>query len=159
VQAAWHGPEPTLRRRRPNRLAMAGIVALAEFLVWLVVGRALIDVTGPRPAFVVVGWGVLRDTLQLGGYAPGAFRAGLALLWLAVLLAVLTDGFTQPGGWAWLASALVGLAGALAAAPLLLAAGVIIGNIAVWGLVVLFGMLLTMALCLRILTAPFRRGW
>jgi hypothetical protein len=159
VQAAWQGLEPTVRRRRPNRLAVAGIVALVEFLVWLVVGRALIDVTGPRPALVVVGWGVLRDTVQLGGYAPGAFRVGVALLWLAVLLAVLTEGFTQPGLWAGLATTVVGLAGALAAVPLLVVAAVIAGNVAVWGLVALFGLLLFMALCLRILTAPFRRGW
>jgi hypothetical protein len=159
VQAAWDGLAPTAVRRRPNRLAMAGIVALVEFLVWLAVGWALIDVSGPRPPLVVVGWGILRDTLRLGGYAQGAFRAGVAMLWLAVLLAVLTNGFTEPGRWTALAVTVVGLAGALAAAPLLLAMAVIAGNVAVWGLLALFGLLLCMALCLRILTAPFRRGW
>jgi hypothetical protein len=159
VRAAWDGIEPTVARRRPNRLAVAGIVALVEFLVWLAVGRALVDVTGPRPPLVVVGWGVLQDTLQLGGHAKGAFRAGLAMLWLAVLLAMLTDGFTHPGRWAALATAVVGFGGALAAVPLLLTVAVIAGNVAVWGLVVMLGLLLCMALCLRILTAPFRRGW
>lgn len=159
MRATWDGLEPTVRRQRPNRLAAADIVALVEFVVWLTVGRALIDVNGPRPALVVVGWGVLRDTLQLGGHAPAAFRAGLEMLWLALLLAVLTDGFTQPGRWARLAAEVVGLGGALAAVPLLLAVAVIAGNVAVWGLVVMFGGLLCLAVGLRIITAPFRRSW
>lgn len=159
VQVAWGVPEAAVPYRRPRRVAVWGTVALVASLAWLAAGRALIDFARPRPALLIVGWGVLRDTVHLGGHALGAFRAGLAMLWLALLLAALTDGFRATGRWAGVAAVVVGLVGALAAAPLLLVVAVIAGNVVLWGLLGLLGLLLFMALCLRILTAPFRRVW
>lgn len=159
MQATWDVPKPAAHRRRPNRLAVTAMVVLAVLLVWLAAGRAFIDFTGPPPPLIVVGWGLLGDTVQLGGHALGTFRLTLAALWLALLLAVLTKGFTSTSWWTGLAAAAVGLAGALAAGPLLVVAAVITGNLLLWGLVIMLVLLLFLALCLRIVMAPFRRGW
>ena len=111
--------------RRVGRFARAGTLALAAFVVWLVAGRARIAPTGAPPPLLLVGWGTLRDTLELNGRAQEAFRAAVAVLWIAVPLWAATAGFRSGPRWLAPARAAIGLAGSVAAVPLLAAAAVV----------------------------------
>lgn len=143
--------------RSRGRLGRAGILGLAGLVAWQAAGRTMLAGGAVRPPAVVVGWDVIVDTLELGGHAPGAFRLALAGLWVSLPLWVLTGGFRHGPGWLPLASVAVGLAGLTAAVPVVVAAAVLALNVVLWGIAVMLGMLLLVALLLRVLTTPFRR--
>lgn len=148
---------PLRTGRRSGRFARAGTLALAAFVVWLVAGRALVTSTGAPPRLLLVGWGILRDTLQLAGWAQDAFRAALAILWLAAHLWAVTAGFRSGPRWLAPARVAIGLSGSVAAIPLLVAVAVVAANLVLWALAVIAGLLLLVILLLRAVTAPFRR--
>jgi hypothetical protein len=148
---------PLRTGRRLGRFARAGTLALAAFVVWLVAGRALVASTGTPPRLLLVGWDILCDTLQLDGRAQDAFRAALVVLWLAVPLWAVTAGFRSGPRWLAPARVAVGLAGSVAAIPLLVVVAVVAANLVLWALAVIAGLLLLVILLLRAATAPFRR--
>ena len=153
--AGW--PPPLVPGQRVGRLARAGSLALAAFVVWLVAGRAGVASTGAPPPLLLVGWGVLRDTLELHGRASGAFRAALMTLWVAVPLWATTAGFRTGPSWLGLARLAIGVVGSAAAVPLLVAVAILAVNLVLWTLAVIAGLLLLVTLLLRAVTAPFRR--
>jgi hypothetical protein len=138
-------------------LARAGTLGLAAFVVWLVAGRAGVASTGAPPPLLLVGWGALRDTLELHGRAPDAFRAALVVLWVAMPLWATTAGFRSGPRWLGLARLVIGLAGSAAAVPLLAAIAVMAVNLILWTVAVTAGLLLLAILLLRAVTAPLRR--
>ena len=149
-------PAMPYRRRRQGGLGRAGVLGLAGFVAWMLVGRSVLSAGAHRPAFFLVGWDLVLGTLELGGWALEAFRLALGGLWVAVPLWVATGGFRRGSWWRPLASLGVGLAGLAAAVPLLLVATVVAANLVLWSMAVVFGLLLCMALLLRLLTAPLR---
>lgn len=148
---------PLVAGKQVGRFARAGTVVLGAFVVWLVAGRAMFASSGTRPPLLLVGWGVLRDTLELHGQASDAFRSALAVLWFAVPLWTMTAGFRSGPRWLVPARLVIGLAGLVAAVPLLVALSVVAFNIALWVMAVVAGLLLLVILLLRAMTAPFRR--
>jgi hypothetical protein len=142
---------------RRGRFGRAGVVGLVGFVVLMLGGRAVLDAVGPRPGFLLVGWSVILDMLELRGQAQAAFRMALGGLWVALPLWVATGAFRRGPRWRPLASLAVGLAGLVAAVPVLIVAGVLLANLLLWSMAVVLGLLLFMALLLRILTAPLRR--
>jgi hypothetical protein len=154
-------PSPAILQAgyRRGRFGRAGVVGLVGFIVLMLGGRTVLDPVGPRPGLVLVGWSVILDMLELRGQALPAFRLVLGGLWVALPLWVATGAFRRGPWWRPLANLAVGLAGLVAAVPVLTVAGVLLANLLLWSLAVVFGLLLFMALLLRILTAPVRRWW
>jgi hypothetical protein len=141
-------------QRSSGRMARAGIALLAAFAIWMIAGRALLAAGGPRQS--LFGWGVIQETLELGGHALAAFRLALALLWASVPAWIATAGFRYGPVWLVPARAVLGLGGLAAAVPLLIAGAVIAANAAFLALIVLAVLFLILSLLLRLLTAPFR---
>lgn len=139
-----------------GRLARAGTLALAAFVIWTVAGRAVLGSAGSRPPLILVGWGVLRDTLELRGYALGAFRLALGGLWVALPLWTATAGFRRGPGWLTPIRLAIGFGGLVAAVPVLVVLAVVAVNAALWVMAIVAGLLL-LALLLRAVTAPLRR--
>ena len=151
---------PATRWRAPAELPLAGLgragtVGLAGFVAWMVAGRGM--VAAHRPPLVLVGWDAVQDTLRLRVHALGAFRLALAGLWVALPLWVATGGFRRGPGWVPLASLATGLAGLVAAVPVLAVLAAVALNLVLFGVALLLGMLLLCGLLLRVLTAPLRR--
>jgi hypothetical protein len=140
-----------------RRLGWLGTAGSAALVAWLAFGRMTVGRTSPAAPPMLVGWELLSATVELGGHAEEAFRFGLAVLWLALPLAVTTGGFryaSRPGQAAVL---LVGLAGLVAAVPMLAVAAVLAANAILWAMAVVLGALLVLVVLLRLLTWPFRR--
>ena len=154
-------PSPVILQAgdRRGRFGRAGVVGLVGFIVLMLGGRTVLDPVGPRPPFVLVGWSVILDMLELRGQALPAFRLVLGGLWVALPLRVATSAFRRGPCWRPLANLVVGLAGLVAAVPVLIVAGVLLANLLLWSMAVVFGFLLFMALLLRTVTAPLRRWW
>jgi hypothetical protein len=142
---------------REDRFARTGTICLGAFVLWMVAGRALLFQAGSRPPLLLVGSAVVRDTLDLWGYAAGAFRLALSWLWVAVGLWAVTAGFRSGPRWLPPVRLAVGLAGLAAVGPLLVAMAVAAVNVAFWLLLVVLAALLVMAVLLWLLTWPFRR--
>jgi hypothetical protein len=139
------------------RLGWLGTIAAATLVGWLAAARNVLGLASPRPPLPLVGWELLRSTVELDGHAELVFRLCLGLLWLAVPLAVATRGFRQaswPGRAAVLA---VGLAGLGAAIPMVCVVAVMTTNAVLLAVAVLFAALLLLFQLLRLLTWPFRR--
>jgi hypothetical protein len=142
---------------REGRFARAGTICLGAFVLWMVAGRALLFRAGSRPPLLLVGSAVVRDTLDLWGYAAGAFRLALSWLWVAVGLWAVTAGFRSGPRWLPPVRLAIGLAGLAAVGPLLVAMVVAAVNVALWLLLVAMVVLLVVAVLLWFLTWPFRR--
>ena len=142
---------------REGRFARTGTICLGAFVLWMVAGRALLFRAGSRPPLLLVGSAVVRDTLDVWGYAAGAFRLALSWLWVAVGLWAVTAGFRSGPRWLPPVRLAVGLAGLAAVGPLLVAMAVAAVNVAFWLLLVVLAALLVMAVLLWLLTWPFRR--
>lgn len=138
-------------------LGWLGTASAAMLVLWLVAGRAVLELAAGRPPLVLVGSELLGATVELGGYAEVAFRLGLAVLWVAAPLAVATRGYRYATALGRVAVLAVGLLGLGAAAPVVAAMAVLAANVALWGMAVVLGAVLFLLLLLRILTAPFRR--
>jgi hypothetical protein len=102
---------------RKDRFARTGTICLGAFVLWMVAGRALLFRAGARPPLLLVGSAVVRDTLDLWGYAAGAFRLALSWLWVAVGLWAVTAGFRSGPRWLPPVRLAIGLAGLAAVAP------------------------------------------
>lgn len=143
--------------RRCGRFGRAGMLGLAAFVIGMMTGRTVVAAGTPRPGFVLVGWGVILDMLELRGQALPAFRLALGGLWVALPLVAATGAFRRGPWWRPLANLAVGLAGVVAAIPVLIVAGVLVANLILWSMAVALGLLLFMTMLLRILTMPLRR--
>jgi hypothetical protein len=150
--------EPAVLRAgyRRGRLGRAGVLGLAGFVAWMLAGGTMLPAGTPRPAFFLVGWDVIVDMLELRGQALDAFRLVLGGLWISVPLWVVTGGFRYGPWWRPLANLGVGLAGLAAAGPPLTVAAVVAVNLVLWSIAVMLGLLLLLAVLLRLLTAPLR---
>lgn len=144
----------TDRHGRPGRL---GTLGLATFIAWMVGGRMLIGSGGSRPPLVLVGWQVILDMFELRGHALGALRLAVGGLWVAMALWGTTGGFRHSADWLQPVRLLVGLAGLAAVGPVLVVAAVLAVNLALWAVALVVGLLLLVAILLRVVTAPFRR--
>jgi len=157
--AAVRPPAAIGRDHRRGRLGRAGTLGLGGFVVWMTAGRVLLPPGTSRPTLVMVGWDVVLDALELRGHAIGAFRLALGGLWVTLPLWVITGAFRHGPGWLPVASLAVGLTGLAAAVPVLVVVAVLTLNVILWGMAVMFGLVLFVLLLLRAVTAPFRRWW
>jgi hypothetical protein len=148
--ASWPGA-------RRGRFGRAGMVGLVCFILWLLAGRTAVAAGAPRPRFIMVGWDVILDMLELHGQAPTAFRLALGGLWVALPASLATGAFRHGPWWRPVANLAIGLAGLLAAVPVLTVVGVVLANLVLWGMAVMLGLLVFMTMLLRILLAPLRR--
>ncbi len=130
-------PAPIDRRLR--RLALTGTGILAAFLAYLELAWRLLD-PSRRPRFVLIGWGVLGDTVSLYGHALLALRGSIATLGTALVLTIATRGFRLGRCWSQVACLLIGLAGLAALIPLLVAVVVLALNVTAWMFLVVTGL-------------------
>jgi hypothetical protein len=142
---------------REGRFARTGTICLGAFVLWMVAGRALLFRAGSRPPLLLVGSAMVRDTLDLWGYAAGAFRLALSWLWVAVGLWAVTAGFRSGPRWLPPVRLAIGLAGLAAVGPPLVAMVVAAVNVALLLLLVALAVLLVMAVLLWFLMWPLRR--
>jgi hypothetical protein len=121
-----------------------GMFALALGSAYLGIGqRGLLDFDGEKPEMVFVGWGLMHDTLSLGGYQSIALSVGVAGFIVGTALAIYTKGYTYAPRWANAMSVGVGLLGVPAVAPLTLFLALLLLNIILWVLAAVLGILLS----------------
>ncbi len=144
--AGHHSVEWRLRRS-----AWLGVLLLAALVAYLWGSWRLLDLSDQaRPAFVLTGWGLLRDTIRLHGYAHLVYQAAVATLGAAMVIAAATRGFRARRVWEHLGIFAVGIAGLLAAVPLGVAAAVVVANVVAWAVATLIAILLGLALLVRL---------
>jgi hypothetical protein len=144
--------------------AWIGTPLLGLSSLYLAAGwRGLLDLEGPRPTIILVGWGLMRTTLHLNGYQPVVLAIGTAALVTAVALAIYTRGYQFAPRWANAASIGIGLTGPIVAIPFFIFLGIIIANVALWigaimvvALVVYLTIWITIALVERSQSGPGR---
>ena len=154
IEWPTHRPVATVAPTSGGRATRGGVTVLALFAIWMVAGRALL--ADGRPPLPLVGWEVIRETLELGGHAPVAFKLALAILWVSVPVWAVTGGFRHGGAWLGLARLTISLGGLAAAVPLLVAGAVVAANVVLLAVLALAAVLFLLVLLLRLLTAPFR---
>ena len=112
---------------------------------------------GQRPPAALVGWGVFQRALQLDGRARAVLAAGLAALGAAVVLAVVTRGFTTGRLWSHLGSLLVGLAGLVAIVPPAIALAILVVNVLLWFVIGVLAFALGSVLLVGLVSATVER--
>jgi hypothetical protein len=112
---------------------------------------------GQRPPAALVGWDVLQRALQLDGKARAALAAGLAALAAAVVLALVTRGFTIGRLWSHLGSLLIGLAGLVAIVPPAIALAILVANVLLWFVIGVLAFALGSALLVGLVSAAVER--
>jgi hypothetical protein len=146
-QAVSHESLPAPIDWRLRRFAWLGVLLLAALVLYLWGTWRLLDLADQaRPTFILIGWGLLRDTIRLQGHAQAAYQAAVALLGAATVVAAATKGFRAGRIWGQLGSFAVGVGGLLAAAPLGVAAAVVAANLVAWVAATLIAMLFVVAL-------------
>jgi hypothetical protein len=154
-RASTHERLPAPIDGRLRRLAYLGSGLLVAFDGFLAMGLRWPSLAGqaPRPPAALVGWGVLRRAVQLDGHARAALPVGLAVLAAAVVLAVVTHGFTSGRPWSHLGSLLVGLTGLVAIVPPGMALAVLLANVLLWFVIAVVAFALGSALLVGLVTA------
>jgi hypothetical protein len=126
---------------------VVGMFSLGLGSAYLGIGRrGFLDFDGEQPSIVLAGWGVMRDTLNLGGYQSIALSIGVAAFIMGTGLAIYTRGYTYAPLWANVASVGVGLLGVVAIVPLILFLVLLLINIVLWLLVILVAILFAILL-------------
>jgi hypothetical protein len=117
-----------------------GMFGLGLGSAYLGIGwRGLLDFGGQRPDFILVGWGVMLQTISLGGYQSIVLAVGVAAFIVGTGLAIYTKGYTFAPRWANVVSVGIGLLGVPAVAPLALFLVMLLINLILWALAVLLG--------------------
>jgi hypothetical protein len=135
---------------RVRALAWISILSLTAFVGYLLLAWSLVDFSGPRPLFFLLGWGLLRETVRLHHYAEAVLHLALGTLGTAIVVAAVTKGFRVGRGCGQLASLATGVAGLVAAVPLLVAAAIIAVNLVLWSIAAIVAVLIGLALLVRL---------
>lgn len=158
-QASTHERLPATIDERLRRFAYLGgaLLVVADGYLAAALRFPALAEDGQRPPAALVGWGVLQRTLQLDGRARAVLAAGLAALGVAVVLAVVTRGFTTGRLWSHLGSLLVGLAGLVAIVPLAIALAILVVNVLLWFVIGVLAFALGSALLVGLVSAAVER--
>jgi hypothetical protein len=135
---------------RVRALAWISTASLTAFVGYLLLAWRLVDFSGPRPVYFLLGWGLLRETVRLHHHAETALHLALGALGTAIVVAAVTKGFRVGRGWGQLASLATGIAGLAAAVPLLVAAAIVAVNLALWSIAAIVAVLVGLALLVRL---------
>jgi hypothetical protein len=153
-QASTHERLPATIDGRLRRFAFLGGALLAVADGFLAVALRLPTIVErERPPAALVGWGVLQRTVQLDGHARTALAAGIATLAVAVVLAIITRGFTTGRLWSHLGSLLVGVAGLVAIVPAAIVVAILLANVLLLFVIAVLAFALGSALLVGLVSA------
>lgn len=154
-QASTHERLPATIDGRLRRFAYLGcaLLVVADGYLAAALRFPALAREGQRPPAALVGWGVLQRTLRVDGQARAVLAAGLAALAAAVVLAVVTRGFTTGRLWSHLGSLLVGLAGLVAIVPPAVALVILVANVLLWFVIAVLAFALGSALLVGLVSA------
>lgn len=154
-QASTYERLPTTIDGRLRRFAYLGgaLLVVADGYLAMVLRLPALAHEHQRPPAALVGWGVLQRAVQLDGHARAVLAGGLATLAAAVVLAVVTRGFTTGRLWSHLSSLLVGLAGLVAIVPPAVALAILIANVLLWFVIAVLAFALGSALLVGLVSA------
>jgi hypothetical protein len=131
-QARHHESVAAPVDRRLRVLAWTGTVLLAATLAFLALAPRHLHPEGRHAGFFLLGREAFTTVLQAGGHAAVALPAGEVALASAATLAVWTSGFRRARRWQQFAMLVVGLLGAVAIVPVVVALAIAAVNLVIW---------------------------
>ena len=131
-QAGHYESTPAPVDWRLRVLAWTGIILVAAALAFLALAPRHLDPAGRHAGFFLLGRGVFTTVLDAGGRTAVVLPVGGAALMSAALLAVWTSGFRRARRWQQFALLAVGLLGAMAIVPVVVALAIAAINLVIW---------------------------